>query len=298
MFARLFASFSTLVLFSLGAPTAAVAFSDVFVFGDSLSDAGAFGYLLGGAVCPAAPYSGCRFSNGPTWAENYATDLGNSADTAYAPGGGTNYAIGGERSDELLASGTAINGGQIPDFSADVGGAADPNALYIIWAGGNNFLQNDPPGTFDPTDAAQDIIDSVLELSALGATDFMVANLPIADAWAFSFNAALSAGLAGLDADPDLNVTEFDALSVFLTILGDPAAFGFTNVADPCLDTGAGTLCSNPDEYLLWDAVHPTAAGHRVLADAAFALIPEPGTALLLGLGLSMLAARRRSELR
>ncbi|MEM9175304.1 MAG: SGNH/GDSL hydrolase family protein, partial [Myxococcota bacterium] len=136
---RLFASVSASIVLTLGA-SPAFAFSDVFVFGDSLSDAGAFTYLFGGLACPAAPYDGCRFSNGPTWVENFATALGNSADTAYAPGGGTNYAIGGERSDELLGAGVtgdASSGiGQIPLFSSDVSGVADPNALYVIWAGG------------------------------------------------------------------------------------------------------------------------------------------------------------------
>lgn len=294
MLNRLLASLSLAFVLTLGAAPA-FAFSDVFVFGDSLSDAGAFGHLLGGVACPAAPYDGCRFSNGPTWAENLATSLGNSADTAYAPGGGTNYAIGGERSDELFASGTAINGGQIPDFSSDVGGIADPNALYIIWAGGNNFLQDDPPGTFDPSASAADIVQAVTDLSVLGAENFLVANLPINDPWAFSFNTALSSGLSTLSTtDPTLDILEFDTLSVLLGATLNPAAFGLTNVLDPCVDAGAGTVCANPNEYLLWDTVHPTARGHEILSDAALAIVPEPGTATLLGLGLVMIAGRRR----
>jgi phospholipase/lecithinase/hemolysin len=276
---------------SLGVSSTASAYSNVYVFGDSLSDSGAFGHLLGGAFCPAPPYAGCRFSNGPTWAENLAASLGVAANTAYAPGGGTNYAIGGERSDELLASATAINGGQIPDFSGDVGGVADPNALYIVWAGGNNFLQDNPPGTFLPGDAAQDIIDSILALSALGATDFLVPNLPIANSWAFTFNAALSAGLETLTG---LDIFEFDVLSFFIGVVSNPGAYGFTNVSTPCF-TG-GTVCANPDEYLLWDTVHPTAAAHVLLADAALQLIPEPGTGLLVAAGLLGLAGWRSAR--
>ena len=293
MLNRLLASLSLLFVLTLGAAPA-FSYTDTFVFGDSLSDSGAFGHLFGGAFCPAAPYAGCRFSNGPTWAENVATALGNSADTAYAPGGGTNYAIGGERSDELFASGSAVNGGQIPSFSADVGGIADPNALYIIWAGGNNFLQNSPPGTFDAADAADDIVQAVSDLSVLGAQNFLVANLPINDPWSFTFNATLSGGLASLGtSNPSLDIIEFDTLSVLLGATLNPAAFGLTNVLDPCFNEGAGTVCANPDEYLLWDTVHPTARGHEILSDAALAIIPEPGTALLLGLGLSVLSTRR-----
>jgi phospholipase/lecithinase/hemolysin len=291
MRSRLLAGLVGSLLLSLGGSSTASAYSSVYVFGDSLSDSGAFGHLLGGAFCPAPPYAGCRFSNGPTWAENLAAGLGAAANTAYAPGGGTNYAIGGERSDELLASGTAINGGQIPDFSGDVGGVADPNALYIVWAGGNNFLQNSPPGTFLPADAAQDIVDSVLALSALGATDFLVANLPIADPWAFTFNAALSAGLATLTG---LNIVEFDVLSFFIGVVSNPAAYGLTNVSTPCFD--GVTACANPGQYLLWDTVHPTAAAHELLAEAAFHLVPEPGTGLLVIAGLLGIAGWRRAH--
>lgn len=99
------------------------AFSDVYVFGDSLSDAGALA-VLSPANCPPPPYAGCRFSNGPVWVENLASRLGLSASTACA--GGTNYAIGGQRSDQIL-------GGQIPLFSSHMGGVADSSALYVIW---------------------------------------------------------------------------------------------------------------------------------------------------------------------
>ena len=272
----------------------AEAYSSVFVFGDSLSDAGAFN-SLGPTNCPPSPpYDNCRFSNGPTWAELVANAYGTTADEAYAGTGGTNYAIGGARSDEIA-------GFQVNTFSADVAGMADPNALYIVWGGGNDFLQSIPPATTgnDAVTAATNIVSAVSALATLGATDFIVPNIPVPDlTYALTFAGTLSAGLAGLPAG--LNIVEFDVLSLNGAIITDPlvaASFGFTNVADPCFDSSVPSVCANPNEYLLWDPVHPTARGHEVIAGAALALIPEPGTGLLLGMGLGLLGRSTRARL-
>jgi phospholipase/lecithinase/hemolysin len=51
------------------------------------------------------------------------------------------------------------------------------------------------------------------------------------------------------------------------------------------------------DLHVFWDSLHPTEAGHALIARAALALIPEPGSVLLLVGGLLGLAAvRRRSR--
>ncbi|MDQ5945187.1 MAG: outer rane lipase/esterase, partial [Pseudomonadota bacterium] len=56
-----------------------------------------------------------------------------------------------------------------------------------------------------------------------------------------------------------------------------------------------------PDSYLFWDSIHPTALGHRIIADAAFNVlaVPEPETyaLLLAGLGLMGAVARRRRQM-
>jgi phospholipase/lecithinase/hemolysin len=57
--------------------------------------------------------------------------------------------------------------------------------------------------------------------------------------------------------------------------------------------------CANPDQYLFWDGVHPTAAAHRMLGDAFMAAVPEPGgIALLLVALLAMAVIRRRAAVR
>ena len=66
------------------------------------------------------------------------------------------------------------------------------------------------------------------------------------------------------------------------------------NVTNACFN--GTSVCSNPDSYLFWDGIHPTAAGHRLIADAAFNVlaVPEPETYALMLAGMSLLAWRVR----
>jgi phospholipase/lecithinase/hemolysin len=46
---------------------------------------------------------------------------------------------------------------------------------------------------------------------------------------------------------------------------------GLTNVEDACLTFGVvrNPFCQTPNRYLFWDGIHPTRAGHAILADTA-----------------------------
>lgn len=272
---------STLIIGS--ASSIAGPFTEVHFFGDSLTDTGAFNFLAP-EFCPPAPYFDCRFSNGPVWAELLADDLGASADTAY--GGGTNWAIGGQRSDQIL-------GGQVPAYLGTAGGSADEDALYVIWGGGNDFLQV----AADPAIAVENILNSITGLADAGASNFLIPNLPIADPWAFTFNLILASSLDLLG--EGLNITQFDVFGLLLDMTINPVDYGFTNVEDPCF-TNTG-VCTNPDEYLLWDPVHPTAATHEFIAAAALQAlginpVSAPATLVLLLLGLGALSQTRRQK--
>jgi len=118
---------------ALGASGAASAqFSNAYILGDSLSDAGTCG--------------GARFTVNPelVWAQ----DLGKACGFPITPWnqGGTDYAQGGVRVTQPSAA-TPRGFPQRP-LSTQVSELLqkipnlDPNALYAVWIGGNDLLQN------------------------------------------------------------------------------------------------------------------------------------------------------------
>jgi phospholipase/lecithinase/hemolysin len=58
-------------------------------------------------------------------------------------------------------------------------------------------------------------------------------------------------------------------------IVAAPARFGLTNVTGPCirLNVTAHAFCERPGKFLFWDGIHPTVAGHRILAKRANAAL-------------------------
>jgi outer membrane lipase/esterase len=78
-------------------------------------------------------------------------------------------------------------------------------------------------------------------------------------------------------------VKTFDVFSTFTALAGAPGAFGLSNVTTACGNNASG--CGlNP---LFWDGIHPTTAGHQLLADGVFALaVPEPSTYAMFLVGL------------
>jgi phospholipase/lecithinase/hemolysin len=132
-----------------------------------------------------------------------------------------------------------------------------------------------------------------------------------------AFNNALSGVLAGLEAAFPIDLIPLDVSSLFNTVAGNPAQYGLTNVNTPCfsgaIDT-PGTVCANPNEYLFWDSVHPTAAAHQILGNFALAAlagwneadvalasdaalqVAEPATLVMLAGGLLGLGLIRRRQ--
>lgn len=114
-------------------------YSNVYVFGDSLSDNGNLS-----ALAPEQTY-GDRFTNGPVAVEIVAGALGHTLTPSYHLAGGTtgnNFAIAGakavdEDGDEATPD---INlPTQVNAFLAINGGVAPSDALYIMLIGGNDI---------------------------------------------------------------------------------------------------------------------------------------------------------------
>ncbi len=300
-------------------------FNALYVFGDSLSDAGNLAILTGGAE-PAAPYSNGRFSNGPIWAQDMATKLGLPAVTpSYA--GGTDYAVGGAESGSATPFLDLTY--QLNQFKAQ-NTIIDPNGLYMIWIGSNDLraiLASNPTSSVAQAEAlavVANIDSAITTLSGDGAKNFLVVTVPdlgktpaaiatgplgvaAASGLSYEFDQALLQSVKGGDPLLDgLNIDTLDAYSLIDSIVAQPGPYGFTNVMQPCLtgevNYAGGTPCANPNQYLFWDQLHPTAAAQSLVADAALQAVPEPATFTMISgaagvLGLVMVRRRRRSDL-
>ena len=89
-----------------------------------------------------------------------------------------------------------------------------------------------------------------------------------AHALSVAFNDALASVVAGLDANLPVTIHRFDLFALVNEAVATPAAFGLTVVDATCITPGVivHAECSHPNRYLFWDGIHPTRAGHAILA--------------------------------
>jgi phospholipase/lecithinase/hemolysin len=296
-----------LVMFVVLFAGRAAAFSGMYIFGDSLSDTGNIFINQGGAV-PAAPYFAGRFSNGPVWVETLASGLGLTANPALA--GGTNYAFGGAATGNPPGSSSPTLIQQMGLYLSGHGGIADPNALYVVWGGGNDVRAQ------NSANSVTNLSSIVSNLAAAGAVNFLVPNLPdigltpeavaqgtvaIKTTLSVTHNANLVTAMDGLRSSLGINILNLDVYDFVNQIVANPGANGFTNTTDACYSGvtglgGPGTVCATPNTYLFWDGIHPTAAAGQLLGLRALAIIPVPSALFLLGSALGALGVIRRKS--
>jgi len=274
-----------LILFLLGLSSVASAgaYSDLVVYGDSLSDNGNL-FAFDGGTFPPPPYWMGRESNGPVAVEDLGHSLGLPLlDFAWigATTGVGNIVDGGTQT----TLGTLGLPGMLTQLAA-THNQVSPTSLVVVWGGTNDF-ESDGFSQVTAQLAVSDILSIVAELQGIGVMKIVVPGMPDlgltpafhgdaqATALSLYFNQLLLAGLPA-------GTTYFDEFALLHEVVGDPGAFGLTNVTDPCFD--GVTVCQNPDQYLFWDDLHPTARGHQILADfIQRAVVPEPATLLMLG---------------
>lgn len=307
------------VLLSFMLPGKAMAsnFSQFYVFGDSLSDTGNVFNASGGqinpgtAIPPNPPYAPGRFSNGDIWVDFVGDEIGvtptlfrdNPTSTE-----STNFAIGGSSSgfDNALVPNPNLPGilGQVGLFAQNLQAnnqQADPNALYTVWGGANDYLFG---GVTNPQQTVDNLSNAIGALTQAGAKNIAVFNLPdlgqlpvaqemntsapltqLTDA----HNAALEQALDSFNGNSGVNIIPIDINSVFNQVVANPQEFGFTqNPAIPCVESDTGNIssvCDNPNEFIFFDDFHPSSKSHRLVADVTLSAIkhetiPEPSTVL------------------
>jgi phospholipase/lecithinase/hemolysin len=277
-------------------------------FGDSLSDPGNH-YIAFGEVSvapyqpvPIYPYAigGHHFSNGDTWAEDLANEMGRPASGRPAlrePGTFTNYAVGRARSRPDAPVFPQFDlGTQVTKFLSDFNGQAPSDRVYVIWIGANDLFDALEALQVDPSGATSQLIIqqalgamsmNIQVLWAAGARHFLVLNLPdpaltpyvrslgpvaqgAATQLTDAYNTALAQVLGELGGLPQAQIQQFDLNAFLHQVVSSAGRYGLLDVQDSCLTFGVTTnaVCADPDRYLFWDGIHPTRVGHVLISFA------------------------------
>ncbi|MBV1704376.1 MAG: autotransporter domain-containing protein [Hyphomicrobiales bacterium] len=277
----------------------------VVSFGDSLTDNGNLFIADGGTYPPSPPYNQ-RFTNVITFAEilngpmsGFFAPLSNTANV--------NFAFGGARTTTTGTTPPQPAPPLPPSSQTQIGayllggGQFTPSTVVTYWIGANNIFQGTAFAAGNPATAvaymtavdqaaAADVQTQLGQIGAAGAKTVLVYNLPdfgslpnytalgpqaiaLASYSTTTYNSLLSQAVgAAAAANRGTNYVQVDVNSAFAAVIANPSAYGFSNVTAACVTTPAcvtGTLAQQ-DQYLFWDPVHPTYAGHQLLATLTF----------------------------
>jgi thermolabile hemolysin len=256
--------------------TAGYSFTAVYAFGDSLTDTGR-------NPSPAGTnYFEGRFSNGPLWIEYLSALLGITYNT------NNNLAVSGSQTSALLSE------------IAGMPAVTNPHsALYAVWSGGNDFLQNAGIGENDAewsmiiSNAVLNITNAVATLYTNGAREVLVGNLPnlgkipelrttgtftnYIDTKVQLFNSSLGTAVTNLmQGYSGLRIYVMNANLAVSNVYNFPLTYGFTVISIDALDDPslANKSLNGPGaDYLFWDPVHPTTKMHAMVGAMAYDLV-------------------------
>ncbi len=300
---------NTLLLLILipGLSHSAWAYSELIVFGDSLSDSGNLASLA--PVNFPWPYYQNRVSNGPLAVDVLAAERGLSAAASMhlvSGSGGGNFAVDGA---SAAGNGTEDLAAQLQAHLQRQGGQALPTALYIVMIGGNDVrdARNKASASEAETivdEAVASILQTLSTLLQKGAAKILVVNAPdigripetlekaqqdpaiVARSTQLTgrFNSALGSVAASLKMQYGVALVEFDLFSYFNQMLDNAASHGFTNSEEGCFDPDEWPLLFHPDcdfgarfdYFVFFDSIHPTAKTHSLIGEALHQTLQEP----------------------
>ena len=280
--------------------TASAQFTNTYVFGDSLSDAGQYG---------------ARFTTNPGLVTPMYVGQAYGITVTPSFTGGLDYAQGGAR----VNSPSPLVPAGVPDFSIAqqvnlqlAKGFQDPRALYQIQGGANDIfvLANQFLGgqitqsqlQAGVSQAAVDLAAQVVKLKAAGAQYIILQQLPdigktpqaaalgaqsTFTALSNLFNSTLNTAIA----QSGVQVIQFNTSALLNEIVASPTLYGFVNSTVQACTTQSSLQCTPSTlvapnanlTYVFADGVHPTTGADLVLTQAIISMITGPQQMAALG---------------
>jgi phospholipase/lecithinase/hemolysin len=256
--------------------------SNVYVFGDSVSDNGNFVKIIG-PIEQGQPYHYWqgRYSNGPVWVEHLARQLhANLLDFAV----GT--ATTGETTHGSFYPYVPTVLDQIRSFRASRVNIPT-GSLFIVQGGANDLFQvlftgGDPQDV--PRSAVTNIMAGIALLEKAGAKHILVGNLldlgtlPVFRYYGVpasymsmltaAYNRALENAVRDFAAENrHITISVLDIYSCTAAIMAKPEDYGLGNVTD--VSPNATVPNQFASDYFFWDWVHPTTTTHQAWAEFA-----------------------------
>lgn len=282
-------------------------FSKLVVFGDSLSDSGNLAI-----VDLPFPYFNNRISDGPIAVDFIAASICSNAHSSrhfLGSPAGFNYAVAGGN---IVGSDREDLAQQVEVHLNRVNNLTDPDALYVVFAGGNDL--RDIRSISSGSIASQRISEAVNQLEAqiqrlvnAGARAFFVPNVPNigripetlqrvstdpsvatrAESYVLQYNAALAQAMAKYQLREDLAFSTFDLYRSFESVLDNFSSLGFRNREEGCFNPENFPFSlSNPpieleciifgfESRVFFDNIHPSSRTNQLLGAAMVSALPS-----------------------
>jgi phospholipase/lecithinase/hemolysin len=284
------------LLFTLSLCRSAWGYSELIIFGDSLSDTG---NVASATTDFPWPYYDNRVSDGPLAVDVLASAYGLSAEPSLhlvSSGGGSNFAVDGASASGIDAHDLQI---QLESHLGRHVGQIVKDALYVVMIGGNDLRAARNNGS--EVDAYPIVDGAVAKISAtlstllqLGVTKILVVNAPDigripetlqksqqdpsikarSTALTNRFNTNLASIVRSLRSQYGTAIVEFDLFTYFNQILDNSLIYGFTNDDEGCFDANNYSFHSDClygqsfDRFVFFDSIHPTAKTHKLIGEA------------------------------